>query len=315
MPASSKMNMSLAHVKNGQIFSRNKNRQMEREYRIRLEDGRVLSVLELGDPKGKPVFYCHGFPGSRLEARLAAKAAGDLGLRVLAADRPGVGGSTFQPGRTIGAWASDIVKLADSFGLQRFDVVGVSGGGPYALACAAFIPERLNSVALVSAVGPVSRGDSLHGMIMADRLLLGLAVYCPAIARLVVGALTRWIRRHPDFYLGGMLAGVPAADHEVLADPAYRTLLLESTIQALHQAGRGPAWELTLIARPWDFRLEEIRVPVHIWQGLADNIIPPVMARHMAALLPGSESHYLSGEGHFSLIYKYHYDILANLCG
>lgn len=306
--------MSVAYVRNGQINTRNRTIQMEREYRIRLEDGRVLFVLELGDPKGKPVFYCHGFPGSRLEARLAARAAARLGLRVLAADRPGVGGSTYQHGRTIGAWASDIAKLADSFGLQRFDVVGVSGGGPYALACAAFIPERLNSVALVSAVGPVSHGDSLHGMILADRLLLGLAMRCPAVARLVVGALTRWIRRHPEFYLRGMLAGVPAADHEVLADPAYRALLLESTGQALQQAGQGPAWELTLIARPWDFRLEEIRVPVHIWQGLADNIIPPVMARHMAAVLPGSESHYLPGEGHFSLIYKYHYDILANLC-
>jgi pimeloyl-ACP methyl ester carboxylesterase len=315
MPVSCKMNVSLARVNNGQISSRNKDSQMEREYRIRLEDGRVLSVLELGDPKGKPVFYCHGFPGSRLEARLAAKAAGVLGLRVLAADRPGVGGSTFQPGRTIGAWASDIAKLADRFELQSFDVVGVSGGGPYALACAAFIPERLNGVALISAVGPVSRGDSLHGMVMADRLLLGLAVRCPAVARRVVGALTRWIRRHPEFYLRGMLAGIPAADQEVLTDPAYRALLLDSTVQALRQAGRGPAWELTLIARPWDFRLEEIRVPVHIWQGLADNIILPVMARHMAAVLPGSESHYLSGEGHFSLIYKYHYEILASLCG
>lgn len=287
---------------------------MEREYRIRLADGRILACLELGDTKGKPVLYCHGYPGSRLEARLAADAAGRLGLRLLAPDRPGAGFSTFQPGRTIGAWAADVEKLADSLGLDRFAVVGVSGGGPYALACAAFIPERLQGVALVSALGPVSRKEFLDGMIMADRLLLSLAARCPSVAHIAVRVLAWWIRRHPEFYFRHMIAGVPDADHEVLADPEYHELLLESAAQALRQGGQGPARELMLLARPWDFRLEEIRVPVHIWQGLADNIVPAVMARHMAAVLPGSESHYLSDEGHFSLIYRYHHDILANLC-
>jgi len=100
----------------------------------------------------------------------------------------------------------------------------------------------------------------------------------------------------------------------VLAVPAYRELLIESTAEALRQGGRGVAWELMLLARPWDFRLEEIHVPVRIWQGLADNIVPSPMARRLAAALPDSVCHYLPGEGHFSLVYSHLDAILADLC-
>src|SRR6185312_3853086 len=109
----------------------------ETEHRVRLADGRTLACLELGDPSGPPVLYFHGYPGSRLEARVAAAAARRLGLRLLAVDRPGFGQSTFQTGRSIGAWAADVAALADRLALGRFSIVGVSGGGPYALACAA----------------------------------------------------------------------------------------------------------------------------------------------------------------------------------
>lgn len=286
---------------------------MEREYRLRLADGRTLGCLALGDPAGSPVLYFHGYPGSRLEARLAAGAARRLGLRVLAPDRPGFGDSTFLPGRTIGAWAADVAELADRLALGRFAVVGVSGGGPYALACAARIPERVRRVALVGALGPPGRKPRTRDMVPSNRLALALAARAPRLARLAVRLAARWVRRHPERWLAYMLAGVPPADRRVLADAGYRALFMDSTAQALRQGGRGPAWELTLLARPWDFSLKEVSGHVRIWQGLADNIVPPAVAQQLAAALPHSESRYLPDEGHLSLIVRHLDAVLAEL--
>lgn len=286
---------------------------METEHRIRLADGRTLACLELGHPGGAPVLYVHGYPGSRLEARLAADPAERLGLRLLAPDRPGFGESSFQPGRTLSAWSGDVIQLADRLALERFAVVGVSGGGPYALACAAHIPERLGPVALVGALGPLTCMHSTRDMVTLNRWALTLAAWSPPLARLTVGLAARWVRRRPERFLAHMLAGAPAADRKVLADAAYRALLGVSTAEALRQGGRGVAWELTLLAQPWDFSLQEVRVPVRVWQGLADNIVPAAMARRLVGELPHSEAHYLSDEGHLSLIVRHLGAVLEDL--
>ncbi len=286
---------------------------MGREHRLRLADGRTLACLELGDPAGRPVLYFHGYPGSRLEARLAAGAARFLGLRVLAPDRPGFGASTFQPGRTIGAWAADVAELADRLALERFAVIGVSGGGPYALACAARIPDRVSGVALVGALGPPGPEPLTRDMVAPNRHALALAARSPLLARLAVQLAAGWVHRHPERWLAHMMAGAPPADRHVLADPAYRALFAASTAEALRQGGRGAAWELTLLARPWDFSLQEVSMPVRIWQGLADNIVPPAIARQLAAALPHSESRDLPDEGHLSLIVRHLGTVLAEL--
>lgn len=284
------------------------------EHRIRLADERTLACLELGDPGGAPVIYFHGFPGSRLEARLAADAAERLGLRLLAPDRPGFGESTFLPGRTIGNWAADVAELTDQLGLQQFAVVGVSGGGPYALGCAARIPGRLGGVALVGALGPLAGMRSTRGMVALNRLALALAARSPSMARLAIGLAARWVRQRPERFLARMSAGAPAADRAVLTDAGYRAIFGASTAEALRQGGRGVAWELTLLARAWDFRLKEVSVPVRIWQGLADNIVPAAMARRLAGELPTSETQYLPGEGHLSLVARRLDAVLADLC-
>lgn len=287
---------------------------METEHRIRLADGRTLACLELGDPGGAPVLYFHGYPGSRLEARLAAQPAARLGLRLLAADRPGFGESSLQPGRTLGAWADDVSALADRFDLDRPAVVGVSGGGPYALACAARIPKRVGGVALVGALGPLAGMRSTRGMAALNRLALALAELTPRLARLAIRLAAHWVRRQPERFIDHMLAGAPAADRAVLADADYRVLLGASTAEALRQGGRGVAWELTLLARPWDFSLEEVNLPVRIWQGLSDNIVPAAMARRLIGELPRSEAHWLPGEGHLSLIVRHLDAVLEDLC-
>lgn len=285
----------------------------ETEHRLRLADGRTLACLELGTPSGVPVLYFHGYPGSRLEARVAAAVAGRLGLRLLSVDRPGFGQSTFQPGRRIGGWAADIDALADQLGLRRFSIVGVSGGGPYALACAASLSHRLAHVALVCPLGPLAAAGAKAGMLAQDRVLLSLAAHAPPLARGVVHLLAHWMRRDADRYLQFMMAGMVSPDRDLFADPDYRALVLASTAEALRQGGRGPAWELTLIARRWDFRLQDVRLPIILWQGLADQILPAAMARRLAAALPACRPRYLPGEGHLSLVVRHIGDVLAEL--
>ena len=280
---------------------------------MRLQDGRTLACLELGDPAGSPVLYFHGYPGSRLEARVAAVAAGRLGLRLLALDRPGFGQSTFQSRRTIGGWASDVGALADQLALERFSVVGVSGGGPYALACAAMLSHRLARIALVCPLAPLDVAGGKAGMLAQDRLMLGLAARAAPLARGVVHMLVRWMRADVERYLRFMMAGMVSPDRELFADPDYRALVLASTAEALRQGGRGAARELTLIARPWDFRLQDVRMPVSLWQGLADQILPATMARRLAAALPVCNARFLPGEGHLSLVVRHIGEVLAEL--
>lgn len=286
---------------------------METEYRIALADGRTLACLALGAADGVPVLYFHGYPGSRLEARLAAHAAQRLGLYLLAPDRPGFGQSTFQPGRTIGAWAADVAELADRLGLERFAIVGVSGGGPYALACAAHIPERVSEIALVCALGPTDGKDLTDGMIALNRLALMVGARLPPLARLAIGLAARLICKYPERYLTHMLGNAPLADRTVLAEAGYRILFTDSLTEALRQGGRAAAWELTLLAHPWDFQIAEVRTPVRIWQGLADNIVPPAMARHLAAMVRRSNLRLLPEEGHLSLIVHHLDAVLADL--
>lgn len=285
----------------------------ETEYRVRLAGGRTLACLALGAATGPPVLYFHGYPGSRIEGRLAAAAARRLGLRVLAIDRPGFGDSTFQPDRTLGAWAADVAALADQLALERFSIVGVSAGGPYALACAAAMPDRLNGVALVCPLGPLDSAKATTGMLVQNRLMLALAASVPPLGRGAVRAVAQWIRRDSERYIRYMMRGVPSADREVLADPDYRTVLIESMAQALRQGGRGVAWELTVLSRPWDFQVQIVRMPVSIWQGLADNIVPAAMTQRLAASLPRCEPRYVRNEGHLSLIVRHLGAVLADL--
>lgn len=287
---------------------------MESEHQIRLTDGRTLTCLVIGDSEHSPVFYFHGFPGSRFEGRLAACAARRLDLLLIAPDRPGIGKSTFQPNRTISSWTADVVELADHFRLDQFTVVGVSGGGPFALACAAHIPERLSGVALVGAIGPIENKGVTQGMVRANRVILSLARHSYRFMYLVFGLAVPYIRTHPEFYIAAVARTAPPADRRILEEAAYRRLFVESTVEALRQGGRGIALELRLLARPWDFELQNIRAPVHVWQGLADRIVPAAMARYLAASMPESEVHFLPDEGHLSLIVNQLGTAIAELC-
>jgi pimeloyl-ACP methyl ester carboxylesterase len=280
---------------------------------ITLRDGRRLGLAEYGDPHGRPLLYFHGFPASRLEAALTDEAAARLGIRIIAPDRPGIGLSDFQPGRLIGDWPADVAELADALGLGCFAVLGVSGGGPYALACAAIIPGRLSAVGIVGGLGPLDKVGATRGMSLLSRFFLKLFQRAPAAGRTLFALAARVARHSPERLFALFTANAPAPDQELLARPAIRGIFLASLSEAVRRGSGGGARELYLYTRPWGVDLGQIRATVDLWHGRLDATVPVTVGENLALALPDCRSRFLPEEGHFSLPLKGMDEILRTL--
>ncbi len=278
---------------------------------ITLQDGRALSYAEYGDPRGEPILYFHGLPGSRLDAQLTEPVASRLGVRVIAVDRPGFGGSHFKPDRTIGEWPQDVGQLADALDLDRFAVMGVSGGGPYAAACAHSIPQRLNSVGIVCGMGPLEAPGATDGMTRFCRACLFVSRHVPHLLRPFCALIARALGDQPHgFHLGGEVSPL---DRETLERADINQILGDSFCEAVRDGARGAAWDLALLGRRWDFRLEDIEAPVHLWHGELDDTVPLAMARYQAAAIPRCQARFYPHDGHFSLPVNRMEEILGTL--
>lgn len=268
---------------------------------LTLRDGRRLGYAEFGAPGGRPVLHCHGFPASRLDARLAHEAAARLNVRLIAPDRPGFGLSDFHAGRRMADWPRDVVELADALSLGRFAVLGVSGGAPYAVACAGQIPDRLTAVSIVCGLGRLDAGADRAGMSPFSRSSFALARSVPGLSKLLNFALAPLLRDSPRWILKLLASKLPAPDRAVLSDPKVFAMFADSFREAFCQGGRGAAHDMTLYAQPWETRVESIRVPCHVWHGEQDTTVPVAMGRRLAAAIPGCRATFLHEEGHFSL--------------
>lgn len=279
---------------------------------IQLRDGRLLGYAEWGDASGHPLLYFHGFPGSRVEGRVGDQAAKATGVRVIALDRPGMGLSDFQPARSILDWPADVSQVADALGLERFAVLGISGGSPYAAVCAWKLPQRLTSAGIVSGIGPLNVPGATEGMSRQNRFLLQTVGRLPALPRALMAVTARQARRPARALEQGRRA-LAAVDQPYLDRPGFREALEATLAEAFRRGGRGPAWELRLLARPWGFPLGDIRAPVHLWHGEQDANHPLAMARHLAAAIPDCRVSFYPGEGHMHFVDRFP-EILPALC-
>ncbi len=285
-----------------------------REGDIRLRDGRFLGFAEYGAPDGRPVLYFHGLPASRFEAGLTDQAAVRLGVRIVAPDRPGFGRTDFQPGRTLADWPEDVGQLADALGIQRFAVLGVSGGGPCAVACACRMPQRLTAAGLVGSLGPVARPELARAMKWPARLSFFLARRWPEAARwLYAEPAGRLLRRAPLLALH--LLQVAKPDRPVLERADIRNILRESIREAFRCGGLGALEELRLYASEWKLDFGRINCPVYLWHGEQDRTVPVIMGRHLAATISQCQARFYRQEGHFSLPVNHMEEILRALAG
>jgi pimeloyl-ACP methyl ester carboxylesterase len=277
-----------------------------------LPDGRLIGYAEHGDPDGEPLFVFHGLPGSRLQRHPDERIAKSARARLITVDRPGFGLSDPQPGRRLTDWPRDIAQLADALGLEKFRVAGVSGGAPYAAACAHAMPDRVLVAGLVSGLVPRAW---LKGM--PDRAPFLRALYMLAslrgIALIPPLALFAWLARHrPRVCLNGLCRGLNETDCDVLWRSEVRAMLAKDLRAAFRQGAHGLREDLLLLAGPWGFAPEDIRVPVLLWHGEDDHLVPAGCGRMLAARIPDCQARFLPGGGHFVAL-DYWPDILAAL--
>ncbi len=266
-----------------------------------LPDGRALSYSEYGDPSGTPVLYFHGGPGSRFDGRIFANAARTTGTRLVASDRPGFGCSDFQPHRTLLDWPADVTSLADALGFDRFAVMGWSEGGPWALACASAIPERLTAAMTIAGTnyGAVGADEAPGLMEPVERFGGRLALHFGPGIRMLSTALEVIADHAPSRYLETTREHLCETDREVLDDPMVAATFVASSQECFRQGSKGLAHDATLLHRPWPFDVREIDMPVDFVQGDADTLVPPEVNRPVADAMPGAVWHEYPGEGHF----------------
>ncbi len=269
---------------------------------VDLPHGARVAYGEYGSPEGMPLIYCHGFPASQAEASLIDDTGKDLGIRIIAPDRPGTGGSSFVADRRLLDWPKDVAGLADALGIERFILLGVSGGCPYSLACAHEIPDRIRSMGIVCGLGPVFLPEARRAMRWPGRLGFSLALSAPWLLHVFYGSVSGWmLRRWPEMVLLLLIGSCPPADREVLEERSVRRALRLGALGALREGTRGIRQELHTYAHPWGFELSSVRRPIRMWHGDLDATVPLAHGQMLARALPGATLTVLKGEGHFSL--------------
>jgi pimeloyl-ACP methyl ester carboxylesterase len=270
----------------------------------RLGPGRRIGFAEYGRPDGRVVFWFHGTPGgSRQVAPSARLAAQQRGIRLIALERPGIGQSTPHLYPNIAAWADDVGDIADRLGVGHFACVGLSGGGPYVLACAARHPQRMVAGAILGGVAPTVGAEAIGGgwvgfarrIAPVLELVRGLAggVLHPVV-RLALPVRSQIF----DLYM----AISPEGDKRVFRQPEMKAMFIDDIVRATRRQAHAPLLDLVLFTRDWGFAVRDITVPIRLWQGDADNIVPIAHAEHLASLIPDAELKIRPDESHLGAL-------------
>lgn len=279
---------------------------------VKLKNGRKLGFVEYGDPRGKPILYFHGFPGSRLEAHHLHQSALSNGCRVLAIDRPGMGLSSMDNSRSILAWADDVTEFLNYLDLVKCAIMGHSGGAPFVAACAYAIPDRISRLAIVSGMAPFKYPEASIGLARGQQFANKLIMHIPYLANLMM-ALTRMMLKRPSKMMEQLLKQLPEIDQKLFLDPDVGKMIIDSTIEAFQKGLSGPAKEIKLVLKPWGFDLEDIRCSVDIWHGTVDSQVPLSHAKIYGSKIPGASLNIIENEGHHSLIRNYSDSILKGV--
>ncbi len=273
---------------------------------ITLPDGRLLGYADYGDPAGLPILGLHGTPGSRLMFQIADPIARELGLRLLAPERPGFGISSYHRGRTLASYARDVADFADALGVARFAVAGVSGGGPYAAACAALLPERVTALGLISPIGPMAGDEKPKSIGPGHYIAFRLSPRIPPVLAAMFG-IGRFAFLHaPNLIFGFIMSRAAPADWAILSRRVVRQNLLRGVGEGCRRGIRGGMQELAIFSRPWNIPFGAIRAPAFLWQGLADRNVPVAASLHLGELIPHCQIRLVDRAGHYWIFDNIH---------
>jgi pimeloyl-ACP methyl ester carboxylesterase len=271
---------------------------------VRSADGRRLAVRDSGNPAGHPVVYLHGTPGSRVGPFPRGRVLYELGVRLISFDRPGYGGSERKLGRRVADAAADVKAIADGLGLDKFAVVGRSGGGPHALACAALLPGQVTRAGVLVSLAPwEAEGlDWFAGMAESNIHEYTTAAMAPESLIAELAQTAAKIKADPTSHVSTLGPEMPESDRRVVADTGIRALLAKNFAEALRQSAAGWVDDALAFCAPWGFNLSDIRMPVLLWHGENDVFSPAAHARWLAGRIPGAELWVRPNTAHFGAL-------------
>ena len=247
-------------------------------------------------------------------AELAHEAARDLEVRIISPDRPGIRDSKFQAGRRLVDWPPLIASLADHLEIDRFRILAISGGAPYAYASGWIMPERVEKIAVVSGAPPLDELKERDGLLPIHRRMLGLREARPGLLKALFHLARPFVAMRVPIRLRPLLLKfLQPCDANVLRESRAFEVCFESARQAWRSSASGLMVDAEIYANPWGFPLEEVRVPVALWHGAKDRTFAPRLAERVAIRLPDCEFHLVEGAGHYSLPIRYIREILADL--
>lgn len=274
-------------------------RSADRRESLALADGRRLAYTVTGPPDGAPVIYCHGAIGTPVDATVdLARMTRALGIRYIAPSRPGVGGSDSRPGRTILDFADDVCELADALSLERFSIAGVSAGGPYALAVAHRLGERVNRVALCSSLSPLCAPHRTPGMRPRIRLALAAVARVPRLCEWLGDAVLPIVAQHPWLVGRVIAAHAAASERQRVGSPEERLAASRSFLDAACGGVGGMISDYLTYSCSWGFDTAGVGCEVHLWHGLGDPLVPVEHALQLAATLRRCRIFFDPDEGH-----------------
>jgi pimeloyl-ACP methyl ester carboxylesterase len=277
---------------------------MELTSQVRTPDGRVLEVHEGGDPAGPAVVAHHGTPAAGVLYGRDDALAAELGLRLIGYDRPGYGGSSRHRGRAVADAAADTLAILDALGIGRFATWGLSGGGPHALACAALARDRCVAATIVAGVAPYDAPGLDWTAGMGEDNVAEFAAAREgeeALAAYLEPGVPDLRDADPQELVAAMRSVLSDVDAAALAG-GLGAYVAAATAHALVPGAGGWIDDDLAFAKPWGFALQAISVPVEIWQGQHDLMVPPDHGRWLADRVPGADFRFSPGDGHLSLL-------------
>ena len=267
---------------------------------VAVRGDRRLSFAEYGSPRGPAIVWMHGTPGARRQIPFEARAIAEArGLRIIGIDRPGIGSSTPHLYPNILDWTHDLALLLDTLAIETARIIGLSGGGPYALAAGAGLPDRIHGVAVLGGVAPTRGPDAAEGGViqLAVRLAPALAAARVPLGVLLTGAI-RLARPIAGPGLDLYAAVQPPGDKFLLSRPEFKAMFLDDLLNGSRFQTSAPLSDLVLFTRDWGFAPADVTVPVRWWHGDEDHIVPFRHGRHMVDRLPDATLTVIDGESH-----------------
>lgn len=272
------------------------------EGNIAVGEGRQISFAEFGNPQGRAVFWLHGTPGARRQIPTEARTfAARKNIRLIGIDRPGIGSSTPYQYENVLGFTDDLRTVANTLGINRFAVIGLSGGGPYTLAAAAAMPDRVVMAAVLGGVAPLIGEDGISsGLMELAKIVRPVIEVADTPIRWVAGSLMKLIAPFGSPALDLYARISPDGDRNLLSRPEFKAMFLDDLLNGSRRQLAAPFADIVVFARDWGFRLEDIKVPVRWWHGDADHIVPYAHGQHAVARIADAEMYTLPGESHLA---------------